>query len=92
MDYAKEVGTRIATVTTTTLKVREQPGLEETVLGLVPIEDELIVTELEAIFLFAASCAALLAASSFSSLARSSSMDSAFTNSVDKVTYSLGCQ
>lgn len=45
IDYAKEVGTRIATVTTTTLKVREQPGLEETVLGLVPIEDELIVTE-----------------------------------------------
>ena len=43
--YAKEVGTRIATVTTTTLKVREQPGLEETVLGLVPIDDELIVTE-----------------------------------------------
>lgn len=45
VDYAKEVGTRIAMVTTTTLKVREQPGLEETVLGLVPIEDELIVTE-----------------------------------------------
>ena len=45
VDYAKEVGTRIATVTTTTLKVREQPGLEETVLGLVPIDDELIVTE-----------------------------------------------
>lgn len=45
VEYAKEVGTRIATVTTTTLKVREQPGLEETVLGLVPIEDELIVTE-----------------------------------------------
>ena len=45
VDYAKEVGTRIATVTTTTLKVREQPGLEETVLGLVPIEDELTVTE-----------------------------------------------
>ena len=45
IDYAKEVGTRIATVTTTTLKVREQPGLDATVLGLVPIEDELIVTE-----------------------------------------------
>lgn len=45
VDYAKEVGTRIATVTTTTLKVREKPGLDETVLGLVPIEDELIVTE-----------------------------------------------
>lgn len=45
IEYAKEVGTRIATVNTTTLKVREQPGLEETVLGLVPIEDELIVVE-----------------------------------------------
>lgn len=45
VDYAKEVGTRIATVTTTTLFVREQPGMEETILGMVPIEDELIVTE-----------------------------------------------
>lgn len=45
VDYAKEVGTRIATVTTTTLKVREKPGLDETVLGLVPIDDQLIVTE-----------------------------------------------
>ena len=45
VEYAKEVGTRIATVTTTTLKVREQPGLDEVVLGLVPIDDELIVTE-----------------------------------------------
>lgn len=45
VEYAKEVGTRIATVTTTTLKVREQPGMDETVLGLVPIDDELIVTE-----------------------------------------------
>lgn len=45
VDYAKEAGTRIATVTTTTLKVREQPDLEAAVLGLVPIEDELIVTE-----------------------------------------------
>lgn len=42
---AKEVGTRIATVTTTTLKVRERPGLDTTVLGLVPIDDQLIVTE-----------------------------------------------
>ena len=45
VEYAKEVGTRIATVTTTTLFVREQPGLEETILGMVPIEDELIVSE-----------------------------------------------
>ena len=42
---AKEVGTRIATVTTTTLKVREEPGLDATVLGLIPIEDDLLVTE-----------------------------------------------
>lgn len=45
VDYAKEVGTRIATVTTETLFVREQPGLEEAVLGMVPLEAELIVTE-----------------------------------------------
>lgn len=45
VDLAKKVGTRIATVTTTTLKVREAPGLDATVLGLVPIEDELLVTE-----------------------------------------------
>lgn len=42
---AKEVGTRIATVATTTLKVREQPGKDATVLGLVPDADELLVTE-----------------------------------------------
>lgn len=47
VELAKEVGTRIATVTTTTLKVREQPGLEAAVLGLIPIEDQLIVTEEE---------------------------------------------
>ena len=45
VEYAKEVGTRIATVTTTTLKVREQPGTDEVVLGMVPIDDQLIVTE-----------------------------------------------
>ena len=42
---AKEVGKRIATVNTTTLKVRQEPGLDSTVLGLVPIEDELLVVE-----------------------------------------------
>lgn len=47
VELAKEVGTRIATVTTTTLKVREQPGLDAAVLGLIPIEDQLIVTEEE---------------------------------------------
>lgn len=45
VELAKEVGTRIATVTTTTLKVRQEPGMEASVLGLVPIEDELVVTE-----------------------------------------------
>lgn len=45
VDLAKQVGTRIATVTTTTLKVRQEPSLEAAVLGLVPIEDDLIVTE-----------------------------------------------
>lgn len=45
VDLAKEVGRRIATVTTTTLKVREEPSLDATVLGLVPIQDQLLVTE-----------------------------------------------
>lgn len=45
VDLAKQVGTRIATVTTTTLKVRQEPGLDAPVLGLVPIDDDLIVTE-----------------------------------------------
>lgn len=45
VELAKKVGTRIATVTTTTLKVRSGPGLDEEVLGLVPIEDELVVEE-----------------------------------------------
>ena len=45
VELAKEVGTRIATVTTTTLKVRNGAGLDAEVLGLVPIEDELVVTE-----------------------------------------------
>ena len=42
---AKKVGNRTATVTTTTLKVREEPSLDATVLGLVPIQDQLLVTE-----------------------------------------------
>ncbi len=45
IELAKQVGTRIATVTTTTLKVREEANIDSAVLGLVPIEDELIVTE-----------------------------------------------
>lgn len=42
---AKEVGTRVATVTTTTLKVRESEGTDAPVLGLVPIDEELSVVE-----------------------------------------------
>ena len=42
---AREVGTRIATVTTTTLFVREAPGTDSPVIGMVPIQDELLVTE-----------------------------------------------
>lgn len=45
VELAKEVGTRIATVTTTTLKVRADASTDAEVLGLVPIEDELIVVE-----------------------------------------------
>lgn len=44
---AKEVGKRIATVTTTTLFVREEPTTESRTIGMVPIEDELTVTEEE---------------------------------------------
>ncbi len=42
---AKEVGTRIATVNTTTLKVRKEPNLDAEVLGLVPIDEQLVVHE-----------------------------------------------
>ena len=45
VELAKKVGTRIATVTTTTLYVREEPTTESSVIGMVPIEDELLVTE-----------------------------------------------
>lgn len=45
VEMAKEVGTRIATVTTTTLKVRKEASTDSPVLGLVPIEEELIVKE-----------------------------------------------
>ena len=44
---AKKVGTRIATVTTTTLKVRAAASTDADVLGLVPIDDELVVSEEE---------------------------------------------
>lgn len=45
VELAKKVGTRVAIVNTTTLKVREEPSLEAAVLGLVPIEEELSVIE-----------------------------------------------
>ena len=45
IDLAKKVGTRFATVNTTTLKVRTEPSLEASVLGLVPLEDELVVLD-----------------------------------------------
>ena len=41
--FSKTVGTRIATVTTTTLKVRDDANMDAPVLTLVPIEEELIV-------------------------------------------------
>ncbi len=45
VELAKQVGTRIATVTTTTLYVRMEPTTESPVLGMVPIDDDLIVME-----------------------------------------------
>lgn len=40
-----EVGTRLAKVNTTTLKVRTEPGLQASVMGLVPLDEELVVTD-----------------------------------------------
>ncbi len=45
VELAKKVGKRIATVTATTLKVRSKPSLEASVLGLVPLDDDLVVLE-----------------------------------------------
>uniref|UniRef100_UPI0040569AD6 C40 family peptidase n=1 Tax=Acetatifactor sp. TaxID=1872090 RepID=UPI0040569AD6 len=45
IELAKEVGTRFATVTTTTLFVRQEPTTESSILGMVPIEEELVVLE-----------------------------------------------
>lgn len=45
IDLAKEVGTRIATVNTTTLKVRKEPSTDAIVLGLIPLSDDLLVLE-----------------------------------------------
>ncbi len=44
-ELAKEVGTRLATVTTETLRVREEGSLESSILGLVPEGEELVVKE-----------------------------------------------
>ena len=46
-EMAKEVGRRIATVTTTTLNVRKEPTTESPILGQVPIEEVLTVTNEE---------------------------------------------
>ncbi|MCI9139971.1 hypothetical protein D7X25_30685 [bacterium 1XD42-8] len=45
VELAKEVGNRIAVVNTTTLKVRQSPDTEASVLGLVPEGDVLTVSE-----------------------------------------------
>ncbi len=45
VDLAKQVGKRIATVNTTTLKVRNAAGMDAEVLGLVPDGDQLLVEE-----------------------------------------------
>ncbi len=45
VELARKVGTRIATVNTTTLYVREEATTDSSVIGMVPIEDELIVME-----------------------------------------------
>lgn len=42
---AKQVGTRFATVTTTTLFVRKEPTTESSILGMVPLDEELVVQE-----------------------------------------------
>jgi cell wall-associated NlpC family hydrolase len=42
---AKEVGTTYAIVNTTTLKVRQEANTDSAVLGLVPINEELVVVE-----------------------------------------------
>ena len=45
IELAKKVGTRLAVVNTTTLKVRTAPSTEASVLTLVPIEEDLLVLE-----------------------------------------------
>ena len=45
IELAKKVGTRMATVNTTTLKVRTEPDTESEVLGLIPRGEDLLVLE-----------------------------------------------
>lgn len=45
VEIAKSVGTRIATVNTQTLFVRKEPTTESSILGMVPMADELLVLE-----------------------------------------------
>lgn len=45
VELAKQVGTRIATVNTTTLFVREEPTTESSVVVMVPDQEDLLVTE-----------------------------------------------
>lgn len=45
VELAKKVGTRFARVTTTTLFVRKEPTTESEIIGMVPIEEDLVVTE-----------------------------------------------
>ena len=45
VELAKQVGTRLAKVNTTTLFVRTEATTDSSVLGMVPIEDELVVMD-----------------------------------------------
>ncbi len=45
VELAKEVGTRFATVMTTTLFVREEASKDSSVMGMIPIEEQLVVYE-----------------------------------------------
>lgn len=42
---AKEVGTRLAKVTTTTLFVRQEPSTEASIISMVPIDEELVAMD-----------------------------------------------
>ena len=45
MEIAKRVGKRIATVTTQTLFIRQEPTTESAKLGMLPAAEELLVLE-----------------------------------------------